>query len=132
VGPRRSFLSQLACQTYSGYVLSQFKKIEADYRRDGAPKWKHVMHLIRLLLAARTLLTEGELVVDVGPHRDRLLAVKRGELPWAEVERWRLDLHAQLEDALQKSVLPAVPDVAKVDGWLRSVRRRSISAVWLG
>jgi uncharacterized protein len=127
VSLRRSFLSQLAYQTYSGYVLSQFKKIEADYRRDGAPKWKHVMHLIRLLLAARTLLTTGELVVDVGIHREKLLAVKRGEFPWPEVERWRLDLHADLENALQKTVLPAVPDVARVDAWLRSVRRRSIS-----
>jgi hypothetical protein len=126
VALRRSFLSQLAYQTYSGYVLSQFKKLEADFRRDDSPKWKHVMHLIRLLLSARTLLAEGVLVVDVGPHRERLLAVKRGEIPWDEVERWRLDLHAELENALQKTVLPATPDVAKVDAWLRSVRRRSI------
>jgi len=126
VALRRSFLSQLAYQTYSGYVLSQFKKLEADFRRDGSPKWKHVMHLIRLLLSARTLLVEGVLAVDVGPHRERLLAVKRGEIPWEEVERWRLDLHADLENALQKTVLPATPDVAKVDAWLKSVRRRSI------
>ncbi|GAA1526421.1 nucleotidyltransferase domain-containing protein [Kribbella lupini] len=125
---RAAFLSQLAYQTYSGYVLSQFKKLEADFRRDGAPKWKHVMHLIRLLLSARTLLTEGKLVVDVGDDRDRLLAVKAGALPWDEVERWRLALHEELDRALQKTVLPATPDVAKVDAWLRSVRRRSIDA----
>lgn len=123
---RGAFLSQLAYQTYSGYVLSQFKKLEADFRRDGAPKWKHVMHLIRLLLSARTLLTEGELRVDVGDDRERLLAVKAGALPWEEVERWRLSLHEELDRALQKTVLPATPDVATVDAWLRSVRRRSI------
>jgi hypothetical protein len=123
---RASFLSQLAYQTYSGYVLSQFKKLEADFRRDGAPKWKHVMHLIRLLLSARTLLTEGKLVVDVGADRERLLAVKAGALPWDEVERWRLGLHEDLDRALQKTSLPATPDVAKVDAWLKSVRRRSI------
>jgi hypothetical protein len=127
IGLRQAFLSQLAYQTYSGYVLSQFKKLEADFRRDGAPKWKHVMHLIRLLLAARTLLTEGNLIVDVGPYRERLLAVKRGELPWDEVERWRLALHEDLDTALQKTALPATPDVGRVDAWLRSVRRRSIS-----
>jgi hypothetical protein len=125
---RQSFLSQLAYQTYSGYVLSQFKKLEADFRRDGAPKWKHVMHLIRLLLSARTLLTEGKLVVDVGDDRARLLAVKAGALPWDEVERWRLGLHEDLDRALQKTTLPATPDVAKVDAWLTSVRRRSINA----
>ncbi|GAA1614774.1 hypothetical protein GCM10009789_81110 [Kribbella sancticallisti] len=126
VSLRKTFLSQLAYQTYSGYVLSQFKKIEADYRRDGAPKWKHVMHLIRLLLSARTLLAEGKLTVDVGPYRDRLLAVKRGELPWDEVERWRLTLHEELDNALRKTVLPATPDVGTVDAWLRSVRKRSL------
>jgi len=124
---REAFLSQLAYQTYSGYVLSQFKKLEADFRRDGAPKWKHVMHLIRLLLSARALLLDAELMVDVGPHRERLLAVKRGELPWDEVEQWRLGLHADLDDALRRTVLPATPDVARVDDWLRSVRRRGLS-----
>ncbi|GAB3832242.1 DNA polymerase beta superfamily protein [Kribbella italica] len=124
---REAFLSQLAYQTYSGYVLSQFKKLEADFRRDGAPKWKHVMHLIRLLLSARTLLAEGKLVVDVGDDRERLLAVKAGALPWDEVERWRLGLHEDLDRALQKTVLPATPDVAKVDAWLRSVRRISVA-----
>ncbi|MEU4195107.1 nucleotidyltransferase domain-containing protein [Kribbella sp. NPDC026611] len=126
VGLRQSFLSQLVYQTYSGYVLSQFKKLEADFRRDGQPKWKHVMHLIRLLLAARSLLLEATLTVDVGPHRDRLLAVKRGDLPWDEVERWRLSLHEELDKALQQTILPATPDVTKVDRWLREVRRRSL------
>ncbi|WP_427884762.1 nucleotidyltransferase domain-containing protein [Kribbella sp. GL6] len=123
---RRSFLSQLAYQTYSGYVLSQFKKLETDFRRDGTPKWKHVMHLIRLLLSARELLLEATLKVDVGRDRERLLMVKRGELPWNEVERWRLALHQELDEALRRTVLPATPDVATVDSWLRSVRRRSI------
>ncbi|HEU4947975.1 MAG TPA: nucleotidyltransferase domain-containing protein [Kribbella sp.] len=127
VGLRSAFLSQLAYQTYSGYVLSQFKKLEADFRREGSPRWKHVMHLIRLLLGARTLLRDGRLTVDVGPDRDRLLAVRRGELSWDEVERWRLGLHRELDDALQNTVLPAGPDVTKVDSWLRSVRRRSLS-----
>lgn len=123
---REAFLSQLAYQTYSGYVLSQFKKLEADFRREGAPRWKHVMHLIRLLLAARTLLREGRLIVDVGTDRERLLAVRAGEHPWAEVERWRLELHEELDRALRTTVLPATPDVARVDNWLKSVRRRSI------
>jgi uncharacterized protein len=126
VALRPAFLSQLAYQTYSGYVLSQFKKLEADLRRDGTPRWKHVMHLLRLLLAARTLLTEGRIVVDVGEHRDRLLAVRRGEVPWDEVERWRLRLHADLDAALEHTPLPAGPEVATVDRWLHSVRARMV------
>ena len=122
---RPAFLSQLAYQTYSGYVLSQFKKLEADLRQRGAPRWKHVMHLLRLLLCARNLLRHGRLVLDVGADRDRLLAVRRGEVGWTEVEAWRLALHAELDDALEHTPLPAVPDTARVNDWLYSVRARS-------
>jgi hypothetical protein len=122
---RDAFLSQLVYQTYLGYTLSQFKKIEADLRRDGVPKWKHVMHLLRLLLAVRELLREGTVVVDVGEHRDRLLRVRGGELPWTEIEAWRLELHADVDDALEHTPLPAAPDAERVDAWLRSVRARS-------
>jgi hypothetical protein len=125
---REAFLSQLAYQTYNGYVLSQFTKIEADLRRDGYPRWKHVMHLLRLLLSARDLLVHGRPLVDVGPHRDRLLAVRAGAESWEDVESWRLELHATLDEAVRSTPLPAVPDVRTVDEWLRDVRRRSAAA----
>jgi hypothetical protein len=121
-------VSQLVYQTYHGYVLSQFHKIEADFRRDGHPKWKHVMHLIRLLISVRDLLRTGELQVDAGIHREKLLSVRAGEISWDEVERWRLALHAELDTALDHTPLPAAPDTERVDAWLRSVRARSISA----
>lgn len=123
---RHAFLSQLVYQTFSGYVLSQFKRIETDLRQHGAPRWKHVMHLLRLLLSARTLLRDGSLHLDVGADRDRLLAIKRGEVEWDVVERWRLLLHRELDDALGRTPLPPGPDVTRVDEWLRLVRARSI------
>jgi uncharacterized protein len=51
LGMRSIFLSRMVYQTYNGYVLSQFKKMQADLRLHGQVKWKHVMHLIRLLLS---------------------------------------------------------------------------------
>jgi uncharacterized protein len=87
---RSSFLSRLVYQTYNGYVLSQFKKMQADLRNHGQVKWKHVMHLIRLLLSGIRVLREGILLVEVGEHREQLLAIKRGEMPWEETEKWRL------------------------------------------
>jgi predicted nucleotidyltransferase len=55
---RSKFLSRMVYQTYNGYVTSQFKKLQADLRNKGAVKWKHVMHLLRLLLAGVETLRE--------------------------------------------------------------------------
>ncbi len=123
---RPAFLSQLVFQTYSGYVASQFKKIATDVRQHGAPKWKHVMHLLRLLAAGVEVLTTGEVPVDVGPLRDRLLAVRRGEVAWSEVEAWRQDLHTRFTAAAATTRLPERPDYERVDAFLRHARRLAL------
>ena len=121
---RPAFLSQLIYQTYSAYVRSRFRKVESDLRRHGVPKWKHVVHLLRLLLTARGLLRAGEPGTDAS--EERLRRVSRGEYPWAEVESWRVGLEAELDAALDHTPLKPGPDVDRVDSWLRSVRRRSL------
>jgi predicted nucleotidyltransferase len=121
---RTAFLSRLVHQTYNGYVLSQFKKLERDLRTRGEPRWKHAMHLIRLLLAGISTLRQGTVAVDVGEHRERLLAVKRGDVSWDEVEAWRLSLHVEFDAALAGSPLPELPDFERVDRFVIDVRRR--------
>ena len=68
---RPAFLSQLIYRTYSGNVRGRFKKVESDLRRHGVPKWKHVVHLLRLLLTARGLLRTGEPEIDASDERLR-------------------------------------------------------------
>ena len=48
------------------------------------------MHLIRLLLSGVQVLQHGFVPLRVDEYRERLLAIRRGEVPWQEVERWRL------------------------------------------
>jgi predicted nucleotidyltransferase len=120
---RGRFLSRMVYQTYNGYVMSQFKRLEQDFRTTGAPKWKHAMHLVRLLVAGVTALREGHVPVDVGPLRDRLLAVKRAELPWEEVNAWRLALHRDFDAAYASTALPERPDYAWANDWLVRGRR---------
>lgn len=123
---RPALLSQLVFQTYSGYVASQFRKIDADLRQHGAPKWKHVMHLLRLLAAGIDVLATGEVPVDVGDQRARLLAVRRGEVAWADVEAWRLAQHERFTAAAQTTRLPVGPDYERVDAFLRRARRLAL------
>ena len=122
---RLAFLSKLVYQTYNGYVLSQFKKLAQDLRNRGEVRWKHAMHLVRLLLQGIAVMKEGHLPVRVARERERLLAVRRGEVAWEEVNRWRLSLHSEFEAAYAETALPERPDYAKVNDFLVRARRAS-------
>ncbi|MBA2949949.1 nucleotidyltransferase domain-containing protein [Streptomyces himalayensis] len=122
---RGAFLSRRAHETFTRYALGQRKKLEADVRQHGGPRWKHAMHLLRLLMSCRDLLRTGQLTIDVGAERDPLLAVKRGEVPWQEVESRMARLAAEADEAATRSPLPAEPDRARVEDFLIRVRRAS-------
>ena len=65
--------------------------------------------------------------VEVSPdQRDRLLAVRRGELPWAEVNAWRLDLHRAFDAAYEATALPERPDYARANAFLIRARRSMV------
>jgi hypothetical protein len=123
---RDAFLSRLVYQTYNGYVMSQFKRMQADLRNQGKVKPKHVMHLIRLLLSGIHVLREGSVPVDVGQHRDRLLAIKSGKMPWDDVEAWRLRLHGEFDRALEQTNLPERPDYERANEFLLKARRLAV------
>ena len=56
------------------------------------------------------LLREGQMWLNQAePAKLSLLAVKRGELSWAEVDIWRKDLHHDFECALAETKLPKGP-----------------------
>jgi uncharacterized protein len=120
---REAFLSKLVFQTYSGYVASQFKKMQIDMRNQGRVKWKHVMHLIRLLISGIDVLREGKLIVEVGESREKLLAIKRGEVPFAEADAWRKRLQVEFEHAFQQTALPDRPDYERVNAFLVHARK---------
>ncbi|WP_341730675.1 nucleotidyltransferase domain-containing protein [Microcoleus sp. EPA2] len=123
---REIFLSKLVYQTYNGYVLSQFKKMEQDLRNSGEIRWKHAMHLIRLLLSGITVLKEGFVPVRVDDYRSQLLSIRNQEVPWDEVNQWRLDLHREFDRAFDSSCLPERPNYEKANQFLIKARRSAI------
>jgi predicted nucleotidyltransferase len=124
---RGAFLSRQADATFRGYAAQQLSRLEADIRDRGEPRWKHAMHLLRLLLSCRDLLRTGQLTVDVGDQRERLLAVRRGERSWDEVRAWMRTLHEEVDTAAARTPLPAEPDRSRVEDFLVRVRRASVS-----
>lgn len=122
---RPAFLSRQVHRTFIGYADGQRRKLDAERRRGGAPRGKHAMHLVRLLMSCRDLLRSGELTLDVGDARERLLDVKRGELPWPETESWMRRLRAEADAAAARTPLAPEPDTGRVEDFLVRVRRAS-------
>ncbi|MFF2025675.1 DNA polymerase beta superfamily protein [Streptomyces sp. NPDC058171] len=122
---RGAFLSRRVHETFTGYATAQRARLAADVRRHGAPRWKHAMHMLRLLRSCRDLLRTGTLTLDVGEEREPLLAVRRGEVPWAEVESRMARLVDRTAAELPRSPLPPEPDRARVEAFLTAVRARS-------
>ncbi|MBG0816596.1 DNA polymerase beta superfamily protein [Planomonospora sp. ID82291] len=115
---RRAFLSRRARETFTGYADAQFRRLDPE-----RPKWKQAMHMIRLMISGLHLVREGEPLVRMDGHRDRLLALRRGEIPWPEVERWRAELRSALTALGDRSALPEHPDRRAVDDYLTTVRK---------
>ena len=68
------------------------------------------MHLIRLLISGIGVVRDGVVPVSVGEHRELLLAIKRGEVSWAETEKLRLSLQTEFNRAIGQTKLPEHPD----------------------
>jgi predicted nucleotidyltransferase len=123
---RDAFLSRLIVTTYGEYVRAQLRRLENERRTHGEVRLKHLVHLLRLLISGTHALRTGEVLVDVTPHRDALLAIKRGEMTWAEADAWQQALQAEFEHAAAHTRLPERPDAARVEAWLLDARRAAL------
>jgi predicted nucleotidyltransferase len=126
---RPAFLSRRVAQTYGGYARDQLNRVQARRDRTGETNHKQAMHMIRLLIAGAHVLRTGEVLVDVTPLRDRLLAVvpeliarkreaEHGPFPpalAAALDRDVPRLRAELEAARDASHLPTAPTSAAAD-----------------
>jgi hypothetical protein len=123
---RQVFLSKHVYKTYSGYVLSQFRRMANAYKSKGTFKAKHAMHLIRLLHSGIAALETGEIRVDVGEHRGELLEIRSGAVPFEQVKRRALELDQRCQDAFERTALPDQPDFNRVDDFLIQARRKMV------
>lgn len=122
-----AFRSQRAADAYRRATAADFARASAAMAAGGTPRWGQVADVIRLLVVGERLLRTGTLDLDVSAHRDQLLAVAAGELPWREAVAWVESLRDRSAEAVLRSPLPAVPNTAAVENWLSSVRRRSLT-----
>ena len=120
---RSAFLSKHLYKTYSGYVLSQFRRMRNSVQKKGTFKNKHAMHLIRLLHSGIGALRTGEIMVDVSEFRSELLAIRNGQSSFEEVEQTALELDRQFALEFESTSLPEQPDFEAVNRFLIEARR---------
>ena len=126
---REAFVSKYLYKTYSGYVLSQFRRMAKAYEKKGTYKAKHAMHLIRLLYSGISALRTGQIRVDVSEHREELLRIRSGELSFEQVKARALELDREFQEAFQSTQqLPDQPEYRQVDAFLVRARRRRVGA----
>lgn len=83
---------------------------------------KNAYNLLRLLHTATHWLRAGVPAFEMqGEFRERLLAIKRGSVPLADVLAEAEALAPALENARDASVLPARPDLPRIDALLRRI-----------
>jgi hypothetical protein len=112
------------------------------FARDGAAELelprelrpKNAYNLVRLIATATVWLREGAPTFAVtGALRDRLLAIKRGQVALDDVIAEAESMAAELEAARAVSKLPERPDVARADALMRKIgeeiARRSVMRV---
>lgn len=93
---------------------------ELELPRELRPK--NAYNLIRLIATATRWLREGNpTFACTGPLRERLLAIKKGQVSLDEVLREGEAMASELEAAREASTLPRRPDVAKADALLRRI-----------
>ena len=123
---RHAFLSRHLYKTYSGYALSQFRRMKNSYAKTGSFKCKHAMHLIRLLYSGTDALRTGEIMIDVSDYRSELLRIRGGHYSFEEVEAMAKGLERKFAEEFEQTKLPEQPDVAKVNRFL--IKARKIAA----
>jgi len=124
---REGFLSKHLYKTYSGYVLSQFRRMKNSYEKTGKYKTKHAMHLLRLLHSGIGALRTGEIMIDVSQHREHLMRVRDGAFTFEDVQKQALELDADFQVAFERTALPEQPDFDLVDQFLIEARRSVVS-----
>jgi hypothetical protein len=117
------FLSKGIIKTYGGYAKQQLYRIESKQQRTSKP----VLHLIRLMITGIRILEEGRVDPDMTEYRDRLLAIRFGQMSIEEAFAWHHALEVQFARAAEQTKLPEFPDTDQANRILLDIRRNHLN-----
>ncbi|HUH05422.1 MAG TPA: nucleotidyltransferase domain-containing protein [Kofleriaceae bacterium] len=127
----REYIKQLYSSLYDQGLLAErnyealvaLARAGTDFELPRELRPKNAYNLLRLIATATEWLRDGEPTFEVrAPLRDELVAIKRGEVPLAEVIARADAMTAELEAARRVTRLPERADVGTADRVLRRIR----------
>lgn len=134
---RSALLSQEAVERFLGYMRSQHERMLGQSKRNvpNRPEliakygWdvKYGSHALRLAYQGREIAHTGSLTLPLpDAERERVLAVKRGEVPRAEVSAEIGLIEAEVRDLLDRgrTAVPETADHDRVSAWAIDAQRR--------
>lgn len=121
---RRMFLHKGAWHKYKGYAYSQLHKMTTkdpqgkrkEVRDQFGFDVKFAYHVVRLLDEAEQILEHGD--IDIQRAKEHLKAIRRGDVPEADIRRWASEKELQLEKLYSESKLQHSPDEEKIKALL--------------
>lgn len=123
----RSMSDQGLIAACSFEALADFARADPtglDLPRELRPK--NAYNLLRIVSCAVQWLRTGvPLIAAQGELRDRLLAIKRGEVDLETALEWTDTVAQELDAAREHSVLPEKPDAARADAVLLQLREEA-------
>ncbi|MDP1850751.1 MAG: nucleotidyltransferase domain-containing protein [Solirubrobacteraceae bacterium] len=129
-----AFLSQRTGRAFLGYLEAQRRSLlgerHATRTRELSAQHgydtKYAMHALRIGVQGIELLRTGRITLPVPePDRDRLRAVRAGDVPLGDVIEQLDDVTARLEQLTAESGLPAFADAERVDRFLVDAYREA-------
>lgn len=98
------------CKEYKEYVkwleTRNEERVATNQKHGQQLDGKNTAHLYRLMLTARDIVVEGTIIVDRTKDRDKLLAIKRGEVDLKRVIREAEEMLKETKLLFEKSNLP--------------------------
>ncbi len=117
---RKLFLSKKLWPKFKGYFYSQLHKAKGKNPEEGSKRKalrdkygydvKYMYNVVRALSECEQIFREGDLDLQEKGRREHMKAIRRGEVPEADIIQWASDKEKQLEELYHTSNLPDEPD----------------------
>ncbi len=118
---RKYKAAQARWKSYQDWLKTRNPK-RAELERICGYDSKHGMHLARLMLQGREILSKNTLTVKLpAEQREELMHIRDGNLPFEELEKWFEQEQLAIKQAAKTSALPKTPNHKKANALLISL-----------